>query len=163
MARYSACCNPRQNPHNGKDKLVGGTPTKGSNRCTPAPVATRAPTPAAAPVVVSLAASASANFFVVKYSEDDLQRIFRTVLDSRPSASILAPVVAATPHYEGPREPSLKARFPDIYWGRTHLECYNVFQKCKDHFATVGATGPNRVPFAATFLKNTALFWWQQH
>ena len=34
---------------------------------------------------------------------------------------------------------------------------------CKDHFATTGATGPNRVPFAATFLKNIALFRWQQH
>ena len=50
-----------------------------------------------------------------------------------------------------------------MYQGKTHIECYNFFQKRKDHFVTASATGPNRVPFAAIFLKDTALFRWQQH
>ena len=161
MARSSARRSPRQNPHDGKDELAGGTPTEGSDRRTPAPAASRAPTPAVAPIVAPLAASGPADSSVIRYSEDDFQRILRIVLDSRPFASVLAP--AAAPHYEGPRERPLKAWFPDIYWSKTHLECYNFFQQCEDHFATAGTTGSNRVPFAATFLKDTALFRWQQY
>ena len=161
MARSSARCSPRQNPHDGKDELASGTPTKGSDCRTPAPAALRACTPAVALVVAPLAAFGSADSSVVRYSEDDLQQILKTVLDFRSLAPVFAP--AAVPHYEGPREKPLKARFPDIYCGKTHLECYNFFQQCKDHFAIAGTTGSNRVPFAAIFLKNSALFRWQQH
>ena len=79
MAQSFARRSPCQNPHDGKDKLAGGTPTEGSDRRTPAPAASRAPTPAVAPVVAPLAASGSADSSVVRYLEDDLQRIFRTV------------------------------------------------------------------------------------
>ena len=82
-------------------------------------------------------------------------------MDSGPFAPVPAP--AAALHYEGVCEKPLKARFPDIYWGKTHLEYYNFFQQYKDHFAIAGATGSNRVLFAATFLKDTALFRWQQY
>ena len=163
MAQSSACRSPCQNSHNGEDELAGRTPTKGSDRRTPAPAASRAPTPAVVPVVTLFAASGSTDSSVVRYLEDDLQRILSTVLDSRPFTPILAPVVTAAPHYKGPRERPLKTWFPDIYQGKTHLEYYNFFQQCKDYFATAGATGSNRVPFAATFLKDTALFRWQQH
>ena len=71
MAQSSACHNPRQNPHNGKDKLAGGTSTEGSDRRTPAPGAPHAPTPAVAPVVAPLAASSSTDSSVVRYSKDD--------------------------------------------------------------------------------------------
>ena len=126
MARSSARCSPCQNSHDGKNELAGETPTKGSDRRTSAPAASRAPTPAIALVVALLAASGSADSSVIRYSEDDLQRILKTVLDFRPIAPI--PASAAAPHYERPRERSLKAWFPDIYWGKTHLECYNFFQ-----------------------------------
>ena len=159
MARSFACRSPCQNPHDGKDELAGGIFTEGSDRRTPAPAASRGPTPAIALVVAPLAASGSADSSMVRYLEDDLQQILRTVLDSRPLAPIPAP--ASPPHYEGPCERFLKARFPDIYWGKTHLECDNFFQQCKDHFATAGAMGSNQVPFAAIFLKDTALFRWQ--
>ena len=113
MARSSARRSPRQNPHDGEDELAGGTPTEGSDRCTPAPAASRAPTPAVAPGIAPLAASGFADSSVVRYLKDDLQRILRTVLDSRPLAPI--PVSAAAPYYEGPCERPLKVRFPDIY------------------------------------------------
>ena len=162
MAQSSACCSPWQNPHNSKNELAGGTPTKGSNRWTPAPAATRAPTPTIAPVVAPLIASGSNNSSVVIYLEDDFQQIVRTILKAK-TLLLLAPapvpalVVAAAPHYKGPRKRPLKTRFPNIYWGKTHLECYNFFQQCEDHFATSNVTGSNRVLFAATFLKK--LFW----
>ena len=73
MAQSSAYCSLRQNLHNGKDELAGGTPTEDSNRCTLAPAGTRAPTSAAAPVIAPLAISGSANSSVVRYLEDDLQ------------------------------------------------------------------------------------------
>ena len=50
-----------------------------------------------------------------------------------------------------------------MYQGKPQLECYNFLKKCEDHFAIVRAKGQNRVPFAATFLKDTALFCWQQY
>ena len=158
-ARRSLC----QNPHDGKNELGGGTPTKGSNRHTLAPTATRAPTPVAALVIALLAASGFADSSVVRYLEDDLQRILRTVLDFKLPAPIPAPVIAAALHSEGPYRRSLKAQFPDIYWDKTHLECYNFFQQYKDHFVTTGAMGPNQALFATTFFKGTALFQWQQH
>ena len=163
MAQSSTHHSLCQNPHDGKDKLAGGTSTKGSNHCTPTPAATRALTPVTILVVALLAASGSADFSEVRYLEDNLQRILRTVLDSRPPAPVPAPVVDATPHSEGLCERLLKAWFSNIYWGKTHLKCYNFFQQCKDHFATTGVTGLNQVLFAATFLKDTALFQWQQY
>ena len=104
FARHSPC----QNPHNSKDKLASGTPTKVSNHCTLTPTATCAPIPAAAPVVAPLAASGSADSSVVRYLEDDLKRILRTVLDFKPPTLVPALIVAAAPYSEGPRERSLK-------------------------------------------------------
>ena len=161
MAQSSACCSPRQNCHDGKDRLAGGTSTEENDCWTAVPAASRAPTPAVASNVAPIATSGSANSSVVKYLKDDFQRIFRIVLESRLVASILAPATA--PHYKGPCERSQKAWFPGIYWDKTHLEFYNFFQQCKDHFAIADATGPNRVLFAALILKETALFRWQQH
>ena len=43
------------------------------------------------------------------------------------------------------------------------MECYNFCQQCKDHFATYGATKPNRILFAASFLRDQINFRWQQH
>ena len=72
MSQSSARCSLCQNPHNGKDKLAGGTPTEENDRRTPAPAASRAPTPVVLPVVTPLAASGSADSSVVRYLEDDL-------------------------------------------------------------------------------------------
>ena len=132
------------------------------------PTAIRALTLIVAPVITSLMSSGSANSYMVRYLEDNLQRIVKTILKSRPlyspaSAPVPAFVLVAAPYYEGPRKRPLKTRFLDIYWGQTHLECYNFFPKCQDHFATAGATSPNQVLFTAIFLKDTALFCWQQY
>ena len=105
---------------------------------------------------------------MVRYLEDDFQRVVRTIFEARPilisaPAPVPAPVVATAPNYKGPHERPLNVQFPDIYWDKMHLKCYNFFQQCKDHFATTGPTGSNQVPFAAIFLKNMPLFRCQQH
>ena len=163
MARSSNCCSPCQDLHDGKDKLANGIPTKESGRRTPASAASRTSTPAVALGVAPLAAFGSANSSVVRYLEDDLQRILKTILDFKHPASVPASVVATAPHYEGPHKRPLKAWFPDIYWSKIHLECNNFFQECKNHFAITNTLDQNQVPFAATFLKDITLFHWQQY
>ncbi len=43
------------------------------------------------------------------------------------------------------------------------MEFYNFCQQCEDHFVICRATGPNRIPFAASFLRDQINFCWQQH
>ena len=43
------------------------------------------------------------------------------------------------------------------------MDCYNFCQQCEDYFATAGATGPTRIPFAASFLRDRISFRWQQY
>ena len=132
IAQSFARCNPCQNSHNGKDKLASGTSIEGSNRCPPAPAAACAPIPAVIPVAVPLVAFGCADSSMVGYLENDLQRIVRSIFEARSRfllvfAPIPAPVVATAPHYKSLCEQPLKARFLNIYWGKTHLECYNFF------------------------------------
>ena len=87
---------------------------------------------------------------ITKYTEEDLQKIFRMVFKAR-----------ALP-FDGPREKPLKARSPDVYCVKSHMECYNFCQQCEDHFATAGAKSPNRIPFTAFFLHDRINFCWQQ-
>ena len=165
MAWSFACRNPCQNPlFDGEDKLASRTFTEDSNCCTPAPAARRDPTPVVRPVVAPLVAFGSADSFVMRYLKDNLQQIVKTIFKARPlpplaPALVPAPVVAVAPQYEGRCKRLLNAGFLDIYWDKTHLKYYNFFQQCKDHFATAGATGLNRVLFATTFLKDIAFFY----
>ena len=73
---------------------------------------------------------------VPKYSKNDLQRILKTVLENRAlvpvptlvpasapaPAPVLAPVVSEVP------QEKLKAHFPDVYSGKSHMDCYNFCQ-----------------------------------
>ena len=49
------------------------------------------------------------------------------------------------------QERPLKARTPEIYFGKFHMDCYHFCQQCKNYFKTLGATGMNCTPFTATF------------
>ena len=103
MVQSSACCSPHQDSYDIKNKLACKTPTEGSNYCTPVPAGIHALIPAVAPVVTLLVASGSPNSSIVRYLEDDLQRIVGTIFEARPLpspafASVLAPVVTAVLH-----------------------------------------------------------------
>ena len=88
---------------------------------------------------------------IAKYTKVDLQKILRTVLK------------ALTPPSDDNHEKPLKAKLPDVYCSKFHMECYNFCQQCKDYFATARAKGPNRIPFAASFLYDHINFCWQQY
>ena len=56
-----------------------------------------------------------------------------------------------------PPKQLLKAQFIDVYYGNLHMDCYWFFQQCKDYFKTVGNKKPNRIPFAALFLRGLVI------
>ncbi len=82
-----------------------------------------------------------------RYSQQDLDRIIQMFLHAS----------------KGGSRDKLKAKTPDVYHGRSHMVCYIFCQKCEFHFASCGATGPNRISFAASFLWDRINFRWQQH
>ena len=70
---------------------------------------------------------------------------------------------------QGPRPPPaererfLKAKVLEVYYGKSYMDCYHFCQQCKDHFETAGATGTNRTPFAAFFLRGSISVRWTQY
>ena len=62
-----------------------------------------------------------------------------------------------------PQERPLKARTPETYSGKSHMDCYHFCQQCENYFEISGATGMNCIPFAATFLRNAISLRWAQH
>ena len=88
---------------------------------------------------------------MAKYTEEDLQRILKVVLETE----VLV--------YNKSCEKPLKTRSSDVYRGKSYMECYNFCQQYENHFATARAMGRNRIPFAASFLCNRINFQWQQY
>ena len=62
-----------------------------------------------------------------------------------------------------PQKRPLKARSPETYLRKSHMDCYHFCQQCKDHFETLGATGMNCILFTASFLCSTISLRWAQH
>ena len=61
------------------------------------------------------------------------------------------------------RERFFKAKVPEMYYSKSHIDCYHFCQQCKNHFETAGATGTNRTPFAASFLRRSISVCWTQY
>ena len=146
MAGPRAHRNPRRNtPPAGEDELAGAAPTEGSGTPTLTPVVSRAPNPAltTAPAVAPSLDNKLFKQFMKAYLEAQVPG--QTEIDPEPC-----------------KQP-LKARFPDLYYGNSHMDCYRFCQQCEDHFETAGAKGPNRIPFAASFLRGSVTQRWLQH
>ena len=67
-----------------------------------------------------------------------------------------------------PRQPlaecaqSLKAKVPEVSYGKLHIDCYHFYQQCKVYFETAGASGTNRTLFIAFFFcRNISVCWTQ--
>ncbi len=84
---------------------------------------------------------------IARYIQKDINHLFQTFLQAS----------------KGGSGDKLKAKIPYIYHGGSYMEYYNFCQQYKDYFATCGATGPNRILFAASFLRDRINFRWQQH
>ena len=112
-------------------------------------------------------ANALATTNVFKYSKDNLQQILKAVLEARALVPTLAPVPTPAPALASivakvPQE-KLMACFPDIYHGKSYIDCYNFCQQCKDYFATAKAMRLIRIFFAASFFRDQISFYWQQY
>ena len=105
---------------------------------------------------------------ISKYSEDDLQQIFKTVFEAQVPA--LAPVLAPTPVPAPAPTPApaciiakasckkLKARSLDVYREKSHIDCYNSCQQCEDYFANAGAMGSPQISFIMSFFRDRISF-----
>ena len=138
-ARRSPCVNTPVNPVGELDELAGQDPARGSNvGSNEAPTPPKASTPPLVPPT----------------SEDLFTKFMKVFMETtQAQAQVLAE----------PRERPLKARTPETYWGKSHMECYHFCQQCEDHFETSGATGMNRTPFVASFLRGSISLRWAQH
>ena len=73
------------------------------------------------------------------------------------------PISAQAPALVEPKEQSVKARFLDLYFGKSHLDCYWFCQQYQDHFDTARANRDNRTPFATFFLRDGISPRWTQY
>ena len=100
-----------------------------------------------------------ADISIPKYFENDLQQIFKAVLEARALALAPAPALVVSEVF---RE-KLKARSLDLYCGKFHIDCYNFCQQYENYFATARATGSTRILFATSFLWDRISFRWQKY
>ena len=135
ITRWSLCVNPPVNPIE-QDELAGAQGRRSNTGSDEAPTPPEAP---ALPLVLPPA--------------KDLFTKFMKVFMEITQAQVLAE----------PQERLLKARIPETYWGKSHMKCYYFCQQCEDHFETSGATGPNCLSFAASFLHGSISLRWAQH
>ena len=119
---------------------------------TPAPSHANAHSHASAPSYASALTPVEPTL-ALKYSEVDLMRILKIFLE----------IKGQKPKAEVPRKQPLKTKVLDIYFGKSHIDCYHFCQQCEDYFETAGATGSNRILFAALFLRRKINFRWHQH
>lgn len=148
-------CSPGQNPFTilADDDSINALPgasTKSSSSFTPI---FRTPSPISDLSPAPVAPSADENLFKL---------FMRAYLAARTTALTAAPGLASSPD-AGPRQRPLKARFSELYYRNSYMDCYRFCQQCKDHFDMAGATGTNRIPFAALFLQDTISHRWVQY
>ena len=84
-----------------------------------------------------------------RYTDEDLQRAIKLALKSFIKGQVHGQLQASyVPH----KQP-LKARFPKLYYENLHLDSYRFCKQYENHFKPARANGPNRIPFAASFLR----------
>lgn len=138
---------PAEDPAESASTADSEGATAPSHASTPAPSRTLTPAPTPAPPPIS--------------AEELFKQFMKTyeasvkVLEQNGGQAGQAPTE--------PRERPLKAKVPDVYYGRSHMDCFHFCQQCEDHFETAGATGANRTPFAASFLQGNISVRWAQH
>lgn len=121
-----------------------GTPGL-SNAGTPAPPSAPFPAPTPIPTPIPIPAPG-------KYTDEDFHKFMKVYMES-----------VQGQNQAGPQERRLKAWFLDLYYGKSQMGCYSFCQRCEDYFETAGATGSNRILFAALFLQGNISFHLTQH
>ena len=119
---------------------TGKAPTNDSGTSVPTPAVSCAPTPTSTPTFVPGSPG--------RYTNEDLQRATKLALKSFVKGQEYGQLQTSFTPCKQP----LKTRFPNLYYGNSHLDCYCFCQQCKDYFKTAGANRPNWVSFATSFL-----------
>ena len=125
MARPRTCCSPRHNPLPGVED-EGGPPranTKSSNTPTYSGAISWAPTPAP------------------PSTNELFKRFMKAYFKSNQGSS--------QPLEE--RKRPFKAKVPDVYYGKLHIDCYYFCQQCENHFKTSRVIETNQTLFEASF------------
>ena len=129
--RRSPCVNTSVDPARELDELAGTQgPAKRSNAGSNE-ASTKAFTPP----------EASTLLFIPLTSEDLFTKFMKVFMETTQAWEQLEP-----------RKRPFKARTPETYSGKSHMDCYHFCQQCEDYFKTSSATEMNHTPFAATFL-----------
>ena len=135
--RRSPCINPPASIPGEQDELAGA-PGRSNAGSDEAPAPPEASTPPLAPPT----------------SKDLFTKFMKVFIETtQAQAQALAE----------PRERPLKARTPETYSGKSHIDCYHFCQQCEDYFEISGATGMNRTPFIAIFLRGAISLRSAQH
>ena len=109
-------------------------PTKGSNTSTHSPTISWAPTPAP------------------PSTNELFKRFMKAYLESN----------------QGPSQPPeeckqpFKAKLSDVYYSKSHMDCYHFCQQCEDYFEPSRTIKTNQTLFAAFFLYKNISVWWTQ-
>ena len=144
-SRHSLCYNPSPGGEDEPARGLPGAPTKDNNIFTPSPPVSRAQTPA-----LTLAPPP-----VPSSTEKRCQQLLKTY-----AATVK---LLEQNHAPGPCEQPFKAWFSNLYYVNSHMDYYHFCQQCENHFETAGASGPNRILFAASFLRGSVVQRWHQH
>ena len=117
-------------------------PLEGSNfgSTSPGPASSRDSTPAPAPVLAPAPAPASSN--------ELFKQFMKAYLESNQGPS----------QPPAKRERALKAKVPNVYYGKSHMDCYHFCQQCEDHFETARATGVNEPPLQLLFFVRASVY-----
>ena len=131
--RRSSCVNTLVDPAGELDKLAGAQgPARKSNARSDESL-TKAPTSPEAstlPLVSSISDDLFTKFMKVFMETTQARNRELLELQKRP----------------------FKARTLKTYFEKSHMDCYHFCQQFEDYFETPGATGMNRILFAAIFL-----------
>lgn len=84
-----------------------------------------------------------------KYFKQDLYWILKVALKGKTSISKI---------FNQPQKKYLKARVPNVYRCKSHIDCYYFILQCKNQFTIPRAKSFNQVLFITNFLKDEALF-----
>ena len=140
--RRSLCVNTPVDLAGEPDELAGtqGPARKSNTGSDEAP--TEAPTPPEASTL-PLVPPTSEDFFT------KFMKVFMEMTQARDQLKL--------------REHPLKARTPETYSGKSHMDCYHFCQQCENYFETSSAIGMNRTLFVATFLRGAISLRWAQY
>ena len=133
--RRSPRVNPPVDPTE-QDELAGAQGGRSNAGSIKAPTPSEAPTPPLVPPT----------------SEDLFTKFMKVFMETTQASDQLEP-----------RERPLKAKTPETYSGKSHIDYYHFCQQCEDYFETSGATGMNCTPFATTFLRDAINLRWAQY